>query len=81
MAEVYHALGLHMHQPPGNLVALHIPILPPGFGVRQPSGAFGFDQMPKRQRAAAVQNATAFKPEQVEAAPTLPEAKLAEDAP
>ncbi len=23
MAEVYHALGLHMHQPPGNLVALH----------------------------------------------------------
>jgi hypothetical protein len=23
MAEVFHALGLHMHQPPGNLVALH----------------------------------------------------------
>src|SRR6266403_1302866 len=23
MAEVYHALGLHMHQPLGNLVALH----------------------------------------------------------
>lgn len=23
MAEVYHALGLHMHQPPGNLIALH----------------------------------------------------------
>jgi len=23
MAEVYHALGLHMHQPPGNLVTLH----------------------------------------------------------
>jgi 4-alpha-glucanotransferase len=23
MAEVYHALGLHLHQPPGNLVALH----------------------------------------------------------
>ena len=23
MGEVYHALGLHMHQPPGNLVALH----------------------------------------------------------
>ena len=23
MPEVYHALGLHMHQPPGNLVALH----------------------------------------------------------
>ena len=23
MADVYHALGLHMHQPLGNLVALH----------------------------------------------------------
>lgn len=23
MAEVYHALGLHLHQPPGNLVARH----------------------------------------------------------
>ncbi len=23
MAEVYHALGLHMHQPLGNLIALH----------------------------------------------------------
>jgi 4-alpha-glucanotransferase len=23
MADVYHALGLHMHQPPGNLTALH----------------------------------------------------------
>jgi alpha-amylase/alpha-mannosidase (GH57 family) len=23
MPEIYHALGLHMHQPPGNLIALH----------------------------------------------------------
>ena len=23
MPEVFHALGLHMHQPPGNLLALH----------------------------------------------------------
>lgn len=23
MAEIYHALGLNMHQPPGNLLALH----------------------------------------------------------
>ena len=23
MTEVYHALGLNMHQPPGNLLALH----------------------------------------------------------
>ncbi len=80
MPDVYHGLGLDLHRPPGNLVALHNSNSPRGFGVRQLSGAFGLEQTPKRRKAAAVQDATAFKPERVEAVPTPAEAKPAEEA-
>ena len=36
--------------------------LPPGFGLRQPSGAFASRRVEKRQRTAALQNAVALVP-------------------